>query len=346
MARNRFFWRAGCFLGLVFILITIFIVSAILLGAELLGVVQISRPFYWVIPLSLLILVLGFGFLVLAGRGLRHLSAPFGDLVEAAERIAEGDYTARITERGPREVRTVARSFNAMASRLQVSDEQRRALLADVTHEFRTPLTVIQGNIEGMLDGVYAVGEGRLKSILEETQILSRLVGDLRTLALAESGALQLIKEPTDLALLIGETMASFNTQADAQGVTLSTDTHADAPTLNLDPQRMHEVLANLIANALRYTPRGGTIQVSLRANPEGGKSGAVIEIQDSGSGIPPEDLAHVFDRFYKARDSGGMGLGLVIAKRLVELHGGTIQAESEVGKGTMVRINLPGEEI
>jgi len=232
-----------------------------------------------------------------------------------------------------------------MASRLQVTDEQRRNLLADVTHELRTPLTVIQGNLEGMLDGVYAADEAHLKSLLEETQILSRLVDDLRTLALAESGALQLKKEPTDLVALIGETTAGFRAQADAAGVALGVEVMADALLLDLDPERMHEVLSNLIANALRYTPRGGIISVRLGRTHADGEQRTLVTIADSGPGITAEDLPHVFDRFYKARDSGGMGLGLSIAKHLTEAHGGTLDAESDPGQGTTMRITLPLEK-
>ncbi len=162
-------------------------------------------------------------------------------------------------------MRSLVRAFNGMAARLQLTEEQRRDLMADITHELRTPLTVIQGNLEGILDGVYSPDEAHLKSILEETQILSRLVDDLRTLALAESGALQLKKEPTDLAVLIGETVSAFRTQADAAGVRLDIQAESGDDLLNLDPERIRQVLSNLIANALRYTPRDGSIHVTYK---------------------------------------------------------------------------------
>jgi signal transduction histidine kinase len=287
----------------------------------------------------MVVFLFGFGLLMWAGRSLRRMSIPLGDLIAAADRIAGGDYAVRVKEQGPAEVRSLGRVFNGMASRLQANDEQRRNLLADVTHELRTPLTVIQGNVEGILDGVYEADEAHLKSILEETQLLSRLVEDLRTLALAESGALQLKKEPTDLAVLIGETIAALRGQSDAAGIKLNMDVPADAPLLNLDPERIRQVLVNLIANALRYTPRGGEICVRFKMNRP---DEARIAIEDTGAGIQPEDLPHVFDRFYKTRDSQGLGLGLAIAKNLVQAHGGSIQAQSQPGQGTTICITLP----
>jgi signal transduction histidine kinase len=231
-----------------------------------------------------------------------------------------------------------------MAARLQLTEEQRRDLMADITHELRTPLTVIQGNLEGFLDGVYSPDEARLKSLLEETQVLARLVEDLRTLALAESGALQLKKEPTDLALLIGETVSAFRTQADAAGVKLDFQSGSDALVLNLDPERIHQVLSNLIANALRFTPCDGTIHVGYKTTLKKDGKYAEVTVEDTGVGIAPEVLPHIFNRFYKSRDSSGTGLGLPIARHLVEAHDGSISAESQTGHGTTIRFRLPAD--
>lgn len=272
-------------------------------------------------------------------RAVRRVASPIGELLEAAGRVAEGDYSARVAERGPREVRSLARAFNSMTARLQQHDAQRRSLLADVTHELRTPLTVVQGNLEGLLDGVYPRDDAHLEMILEETRVLSRLIDDLRTLALADSGALKLQKEPTDLAVLASEAVAAFRAQADAAGVALSVDAGANVPLLEIDPARMREVLANLIVNALQYTPRGGKVRVACST---GGDGRVTLSVGDTGSGISPDDLPHIFDRFYKTRDSRGSGLGLAIAKNLVEAHGGEIRAESEVGRGTTMRVVLP----
>ena len=343
--RGRFSRRLGCLMGLFSLLAVglFFIVMGLLVKG--LDLVQTPRPFHWLVPAGIALFVLALAFLVLAGRSLRRYSAPLGDLLDAADRIAEGDYTARVTEGGPREVRSLARAFNGMAERLQVTSEQRRNLLADVTHELRTPLTVIQGNLEGMLDGVYAADEARLKSVLEETQILARLVEDLRVMTLAESGALQLKKESTDLAVLIAETLSVFRAQADLAGVKLTLEAAADLPSLNLDPERMRQVLSNLIGNALRYTPSGGSIGVHICLVPDGQGKRVEITVADTGAGIAPDILPHVFERFFKSRDSSGTGLGLPIAKYLVEAHGGTITAESELGKGTTVRVRLPVDE-
>ena len=330
--RGRFFRYIGCLFGL-FTLIVFGTCALIFRLASALGVIEIPCG-------TLLAMLLVVGGLLVVGRAVRRAAIPIGDLLDAAGRVAEGDYSARAAEQGPREVRALARAFNSMAGRLQATDEQRRDLLADVTHELRTPLTVIQGNLEGLIDGVYPADEARLKSILDETQVLSRLVDDLRTLALAESGALVLKKEPTDLAALVDEAAASFRSQADAAGVSLSAEVDAEMPAFEVDPARMREVLANLIANALRYTPRGGSIRV--RGVMNGGENRVTVSVSDTGAGIAPEDLPRIFDRFYKARDSRGMGLGLAIAKNLVAAHGGEIVAESGPGQGTTIRFWLP----
>jgi signal transduction histidine kinase len=289
--------------------------------------------------LGISILLIGIG-LFLVVRALMSLAVPIGDLMQAVGRVADGDYAARAVERGPRDVRSLARAFNAMAERLQATDEQRRNLLADVTHELRTPLTVIQGNLEGLIDGVYPRDDAHLTPILDETRILSRLIDDLRTLALAESGALKLTKESADLGALIAETVASFAPQAQAAQVDLSAEVAHDI-IVELDPARIKQVLENVIANALRYTPRGGTVKV--KGLIEGMEvREAAVTIIDSGPGIPAQDLSHIFERFYKSTDSRGMGLGLAIAKNLIAAHGGRISAESELGHGTRIRFSLP----
>jgi two-component system OmpR family sensor kinase len=236
------------------------------------------------------------------------------------------------------------RGFNSMAGRLQVNDQQRRDMLADVSHELRTPITVIQGNLEGIMDGLYPADEARLKSILEETQVLSRLVDDLRTLALAESGALHLKREPTNLAELIRDTLSNFDAPAAEKEIKLAMS-FPEVEEANIDPQRVREVLTNLLSNALRYTPRGGEVKVGLAEAVRGASEGKALTIfvEDNGPGVESSDLLHIFDRFYKSSDSGGMGLGLSIAKYLVEAHGGKIWAESDLGKGTKISFSLPG---
>lgn len=282
-----------------------------------------------------------FSVIFLGVRNLRRFSIPLDDLLNASDRVAEGDYSVRVEEKGPREVRTLTESFNSMTERLEVHDKQRRAMLADISHELRSPITIMQGNLEGMIDGVYSADAERLKSLYDETQVLSRLVDDLRTLALAESGALRLKKEPIDLGLLIREVFSAFESQAREKEIKLESSL-ADVDDFDIDPQRVREVLLNLVSNALRYTPRGGVVRVGLAESTSGEERSVMVFVEDSGAGIESADLPHIFERFYKSSDSGGMGLGLSIAKYLVEAHGGKIWAESEAGKGTKISFSLP----
>jgi signal transduction histidine kinase len=289
--------------------------------------------------------VLGFILLVFAvgwgARGLRRISRPLDELVDASNKVAEGDYSIRVEEKGPPEIYSLMRGFNSMAERLQINDQQRRNMLADVSHELRTPITVIQGNVEGILDGLYPADEARLKSILEETQVLSRLVDDLRTLALAESGALRLKREPTNLAELIRDAVSGFEAQMKEKEIQVEM-TLRGGEDAHIDPQRVREVLTNLLSNAFRYTPRGGEVSVHLAETGSGVERSVTISVEDNGPGIETADLAHIFDRFYKSSDSGGMGLGLSIAKYLIEAHDGKIWAESAVGKGTKISFSVP----
>jgi signal transduction histidine kinase len=287
--------------------------------------------------LALLVVVYGFLF---TARSLRRLAAPTGDVIEAVGRVADGDLSTRVRERGPREARALARAFNAMTSRLEAGEEQRRRLLADVSHELRTPLSVVQGNLEALVDGVHPADESHLEAILEETKVLSRLVEDLRTLSLAESGALALHREPIDVGALAREIVDSFAARAEAAGVALDAAVSTGLPQVDADPVRAREILSNLIANALRYTPRDG--RVTVTAQPDG--AAVAIDVQDTGAGIAPDRIGRIFDRFYKSPESRGAGLGLAIAKQLVEAHGGEISATSVLGTGTDIRFTLPVE--
>ena len=288
-----------------------------------------------------------FGFLILIGaiffgvRNLRRMSMPLDELLEASSRVADGDFTVRVEERGPFEVRALLREFNSMAEKLEVNDKQRRAMLADISHELRSPITIMQGNLEGMIDGVYSADVERLKSLYDETRILSRLVDDLRTLALAESGSLQLKRESTDLGLLIREVISSFESQANEKKIRFEFQVD-DVEALEIDPLRIRDVFTNVVANAVRYTPIEGEIKVGVTESAIPENRGVTVFVQDSGEGIQAKDLSRIFDRFYKSSDSGGMGLGLSIAKYLVEAHGGKIWAESEAGQGTKISFTLP----
>ncbi len=269
----------------------------------------------------------------------RRVGAPLGVVMEAADRVADGDYDVRVPETGSPPVRALARAFNTMTTRLQANDRLRRDLMADIAHELRTPLTIIQGRLEGLLDGVYPRDDAQVRDLLGEAHVLARLVEDLRTLALSESGALHLEREPTDIAALAADTVRTASATAGARHVELSLAAADRLQPLNIDPVRIREVLSNLLANAIRHSHEGGRVEVELRDRERGGVE---VAVRDRGRGMTPDVLAHVFDRFYKDCGSRGSGLGLTIAKNLVAAHGGDISATSAVGEGTTITFWLP----
>ena len=284
----------------------------------------------------------------------RHVGLPFGAVMEGADRVAAGDYATRVPEHGPPPMRALARSFNTMTERLQNHDRLRRDLMADVAHELRTPLTVIQGKLEALLDGVYPRDDQQLAALVEETHVLSRLIEDLRTVALSESGALKLERESTEIDVLARDLVQAFDKEASQRGVTLWIAAPEPLPPLSVDPVRIREVLSNLLANAIRHTPPGGTVDVRVyeRRLDDGSQShrvpatsGAIaVDVRDTGSGMSPEDIARAFDRFHKGPGSRGSGLGLTIARGLVTAHGGEIRASSAPGAGTTMTFTLPRE--
>jgi two-component system sensor histidine kinase BaeS len=282
-----------------------------------------------VILLAILALVRAFGSAI----------RPLADIAAATERLADGEPGVRVRTRGPRPVRGLASSFNAMAERLDRSRDDRRALLADVTHELRTPLTVITGGLEAMIDGVHPVDEDHLAPILAETRVMDRLLDDLRTLSLADAGALALHREPADLRAIASEVVASSAPLAAARGIELSS-TGVGRLVTSVDPVRVREILANLVANAMRHTPPGGSVTVEVGM--EG--SDAVLTVRDTGEGIAPADLGRVFDRFQRRADSGGSGLGLAIVRDLAAAHGGSVEAMSQgvPGLGATFLVRLP----
>ena len=290
-------------------------------------------PWFLFFPIVLLI-----GF-VAFGRLIRRTARPIGDVMDAAGRIAEGDLSARAPVHGPADVRNLAGAFNRMADRLERNEQQRRDLLADVAHELRTPLSVIRGRVEGMRDGLYEVDAEHLELIEQETDVLARLLGDLQLLSNAEAGALPLHRERLQPAELVEAAVAVYRAEAGEAGIVLDTRSEDGLPELDVDRVRIGEVLSNLIANAIRHTPAGGTVTVAVVRAEEG----VSFEVADTGEGIPEEDLPTVFERFAKSPESRGAGLGLAIAKSLVQAHGGTISAESEPGRGTTIRFVIPG---
>ena len=274
----------------------------------------------------------------------RTLASPLSNLAHAARAFAARDFNTRVKVQGADEIAEVAREFNAMADEIQRAEILRRNLMADVAHELRTPLTVLQGNLSAMLDGVYPLERSEIATLYDETRLLNHLVDDLRELALAEAGQLQLNLQSTDVAAIIESTVASFAVAAEMEGVRLNVDAK-NLPRVNADGDRLAQVLRNLIANALRHTSNGQTISIQCSVISDQLK----VSVSDTGEGIPPEDLPHVFDRFYRgdksrARTSGGSGLGLAIAKTWVEAMGGQIGAESQLGQGSTFWFTLRTE--
>ena len=279
----------------------------------------------------------------------RAITRPIDQLTRAAHQLAHGDLSARVTvddhtaRLGSDEISELGAAFNTMASSLQQSEQVRRDMTADIAHELRTPLAVMRGNLEAMLDGVYPFDAEHLNPVLNQVKLLTRLVEDLRTLALVEAGQLPLTKRPVDLTALLQSVLTSFEAQAAAQQVTLRSELASDLPAVEIDPDRMQQTVGILISNALRYTPPQGSITVGAKTD----RASVTIEVTDTGSGIAPEDAPHVFDRFYRAdksraRESGGSGLGLAIAKSLVAAHGGSITVQSEANTGSCFSVTLP----
>jgi two-component system OmpR family sensor kinase/two-component system sensor histidine kinase BaeS len=279
----------------------------------------------------------------------RRITSPLSETMKAADAMAEGDLSVRVPEEGNGEFRHFARSFNRMAEALETADRQRRELLADVAHELRTPLTIIQGNLEGLRDGVYEATPEHLDLVLEETRNLGRLVDDLRLLTLAEAGQLPLDLQTLDVPQLLADVRDAFACQAGEAGIALTMEVAEPLPPLIGDPQRLGQVLGNLVTNALRHTPAGGEITVGAAlASGQEGHSRLRLWIADTGEGISSEDLPRIFDRFWRGdpsrshRTGSGSGLGLAIAKSLVEAHGGRIGAKSQLGEGTTVYCLVP----
>jgi two-component system, OmpR family, sensor histidine kinase BaeS len=329
--QRRFMRRIGCFVGAVVLVLALVIAGTAWLitsafGGGWLAIVA-------VIPLTLLY--------ALALRGIWHAIrgrvGPLGDLIDASQRIEAGEVGAQVPVRGPGELKSLGRAFNSMSSRLAADTDERRRLLADVSHELRTPLTVIQGNVEAMLDGVYPADRPHLERLLAETRHLELMIEDLRTLSLADAGALPLHREPTDLAVLAAEVIGGFEAQASAAGVALAVDT-TDAPALDLDPHRFRQVIGNLVSNALRHTPNGGSVTVRIR--PAGDR--VELEVADTGSGMDAASAERAFDRFWRSGHAAGAGIGLAIVRDLVRAHGGDVSLQTEPGEGTTVRCSLP----
>jgi two-component system OmpR family sensor kinase len=275
----------------------------------------------------------------------RSLSAPLQRLATAARAVAKRDFSHRVQVGGSAEVAEVSLAFNEMSAALEQADDLHKDLMADVAHELRTPLSVLQGNLQAILDDVYPLDKAEISRLYDQTRLLSRLVEDLRELALADAGKLHMNLRPTDVEQVLQSTVDHLAPAAEQSGVHLTVQA-AGLPEVQADPDRVAQVLHNLLANALRYTPAGGSITVSASATDDD----VEVSVADTGEGIAPEALPHIFDRFWRADRSrahgdywtGGSGLGLSIAQSLVRAQGGRIWAESTLGKGSKFYFTLP----
>jgi two-component system OmpR family sensor kinase/two-component system sensor histidine kinase BaeS len=272
----------------------------------------------------------------------RRVVTPLADVIAAAHAVADGDLSTRVQVRGPGDLRGLSDSFNRMAGALERNDRERRDLLADIAHELRTPLTVIRGKLEGIVDGVYPADESHVAPVLEETYVLEKLVEDLRLLTLAETRQLHFDREAVDLNDLAGRAADLFSAEAADKSITIGLGAEPGLPAVTADPQRVAQVIGNLLSNALRYVPEGGRITINTRRLPEG----VELAISDDGPGVPEADLPRLFDRFWRgeksrSRSAGGAGLGLAIARQLIEAQGGRITASNDPEGGLRVAFVL-----
>jgi two-component system, OmpR family, sensor histidine kinase BaeS len=346
--KRRFLF--GRFIFFFFPVLFVFTAIILSLMKVLAGSIQQALPDHsdWMPLIFAFPVFLGFVFLLVGGLAFRRLGSPLADVMAALDAVADGNLSVRVDESTRGEFGRMARSFNRMAEELENAEQNRRNLTADVAHELRTPLHIIQGNLEGMLDGVYEPSKEQITATLDETRLLARLVSDLQTLSLAEAGKLHLHPQPILIPDLMEDTVTGFSLIAGENGISLENVVSGtdEQLTVNADPDRLSQIMNNLVANAIRYTPRGGSIRLKVEPSADG----VTLTVKDTGSGISPEDLPYVFDRFWKAEKSRsrhegtGSGLGLAIARQLVQAHGGTIRVESQPGQGTCFIITLPSD--
>lgn len=274
----------------------------------------------------------------------RRVARPIEAISAAASQLAQGRLSVRIPDpRGQDEVARLARDFNHMAASLERLEAERKAMIADIAHELRTPLTVMQGRLEAIQDGVFPLERAEIDRLHHQTGLLSRLVEDLRTLSLADAGRLNLVLRELDLAEWARRVASGFQAALEARQIRLALNLPAHPVLVRADPDRLAQVIGNLLHNALAHTPVGGEVALEVSAD----TTHAYLKVHDSGPGIPEEALHRVFDRFYRAeasrsRATGGSGLGLSIVKALVELHGGTVTARNHKAGGALFEVRLP----
>ena len=282
----------------------------------------------------------------------RGLTRPLGRLTAATRSMAAGDLDQRVKAGGSDELNELAGSFNMMAAALAADERQRQQLFADIAHELRTPLSIIRGQLEAMLDGVLDLSPENIGLAHEETILLGRLVDELRALSLAESGQLPLDKRPLDMGLVVGGMQAAFEPLAETEGIRLELLVEPDLPRVEADEARLQQVLGNLLSNALRHASQADVPEPEVRLTVSAVDSPAVVRVRvaDNGPGLSVEAQQHVFDRFWRAdagrsRDRGGSGLGLAISRGIIVAHGGQIWVESDLGHGAAFIFELPISE-
>lgn len=282
-----------------------------------------------IFPVGLISILLSIFLVVVAALLIRRFVNPLADVIYAAREVTDGKLSTRISSEGPQDMRSLSDSFNEMASSLERNDHERREMFADIAHELRTPLSIIRGRLEGIVDGIYNADDGQVVSLaLEQTYLLERLVDDLRLLTLAETRQLHFEKKSVDLAQLSQHTIDMFSAEAQEKNISLALEKGSGNYTAELDPQRMEQVVGNLVGNALRYISDGSKIWLTLEET----SSEVKLFFNDNGPGVAEDELQYLFDRFWRkdksrTRSAGGTGLGLAIAKQLVEAQGGTIEA-------------------
>jgi two-component system OmpR family sensor kinase/two-component system sensor histidine kinase BaeS len=320
------------------------VVATLLLDASFLPARrQVSLDF--LLPIGMISLLMAIPTVIIGLFLMRRFVTPLAEVIAAARAVASGDLSARVRASGPDDLRALSDSFNQMAASLEQSDSERRNMLADIAHELRTPITVMRGRLEGIVDGVYAASPEQISPALEETYLLERLVEDLRLLTLAETRQLHFERTNVNLREMVARVIDLFQAEAEDKKITLGFDGPDEEAVVRLDPQRIKQVIGNLVSNALRYTPEGGNVTLSVQKN----LGNVVLSVSDDGPGVPAEDLASIFQRFWRgeksrSRTSGGAGLGLAIARQLVEGQGGRIQAENRPQGGLKISIEFPLE--
>jgi two-component system sensor histidine kinase BaeS len=273
----------------------------------------------------------------------RRVLAPVKALTAAAKRVGRGVFSQRVETKDKGELGELARAFNSMSGDLERAEKLRQNMVADIAHELRTPLANVRGYLEALRDGVMEPDAETIRSLSEEAALLSRLVDDLQELSLAEAGALKLNRRREDIARLVRQAATAARDQAEAKGITLSVVLPAKLPAVNIDANRIRQVLGNLLDNAIAHTAKGGLIELTAQRR----RGWVELSVSDNGEGIPAKELPSIFERLYRvdksrARATGGSGLGLTIAKRLVEAHGGEIKAQSQPGKGSRFSFTVP----